>query len=47
VRSSYFEVRGKLRLNDRALEERSIVQRSGIDVVTILRERVASVLVDR
>jgi general secretion pathway protein K len=47
VRSNYFEVRGKLRLNDRALEERSIVERRGIDVVTILRERVASVLVDR
>jgi len=47
VRSNYFEVRGKLRLNDRALEERSIVERRGIEVVTILRERVASVLVDR
>jgi general secretion pathway protein K len=47
TQSSYFEVRGKLRLEDRALEERSIVERRGIDVVTILRERVASVLVDR
>jgi general secretion pathway protein K len=45
--SSYFEVRGKLRLEDRTLEERSIVERRGIDVVTILRERVASVLVER
>jgi general secretion pathway protein K len=45
--SNYFEVRGKLRLDDRALEERSIVERRGIDVITILRERVASVLVER
>jgi general secretion pathway protein K len=45
--SNYFEVRGRLRLDDRALEERSIVERRGIDVVTILRERVASVLVER
>jgi len=47
VQSNYFEVRGKLRLDDRALEERSIVERRGLDVITILRERVASVLVDR
>jgi general secretion pathway protein K len=45
--SNYFEVRGRLRLDDRALEERSIVERRGIDVITILRERVASVLVER
>jgi len=37
-------VRGRLRLEDRALEERSIVERRGLDVVTILRERVASVV---
>lgn len=47
TQSSYFEVRGKLRLDDRALEERSIVERRGLDVITIMRERVASVLVDR
>jgi general secretion pathway protein K len=47
VQSNYFEVRGKLRLDDRALEERSIVERRGLDVITILRERVSSVLVDR
>ena len=29
------------------LEERSIVERRGLDVITILRERVSSVLVDR
>ena len=47
VTSNYFEVRGKLRLDDRALEERSIVERHGLDIVTILRERVASVVADR
>lgn len=47
VHSNYFEVRGKLRLDDRALEERSVVERRGLDMLTILRERVASVLVDR
>jgi general secretion pathway protein K len=47
TQSNYFEVRGRLRLDDRALEERSIVERRGLDVVTILRERVASVLVER
>jgi general secretion pathway protein K len=47
IHSNYFEVRGRLRLDERALEERSIVERRGIDVVTILRERVASVLVER
>jgi general secretion pathway protein K len=47
VTSSYFEVRGKLRLDERALEERSIVERRGLDMVTILRERVASVVADR
>jgi general secretion pathway protein K len=47
VTSNYFEVRGKLRLDERALEERSIVERRGLDIVTILRERVASVVADR
>jgi general secretion pathway protein K len=47
VTSNYFEVRGRLRLDERALEERSIVERRGLDIVTILRERVASVVPDR
>ncbi|MBE7417265.1 MAG: type II secretion system minor pseudopilin GspK [Ideonella sp.] len=47
VASNYLEVRGKLRLDERALEERSIVERRGLEVVPILRERVASVVVDR
>jgi general secretion pathway protein K len=40
VRSSFFEVRGRLRLGDRALEERSLVQRQGRNVIPLLRERV-------
>jgi len=47
VVSNFFEVRGRLRLDDHALEERSFVERRGLDMVTILRERVASVLPDR
>lgn len=47
VVSNFFEVRGKLRLDERALEERSIVERQGLVVRTILRERVASVVSDR
>ncbi len=40
--SSFFEVRGRLRLLDRALEERSLVQRAGNEVKVIHRERVSS-----
>lgn len=47
VTSNFFEIRGRLRLDERALEERSIVERRGLDVVTLLRERVASVVLDR
>lgn len=43
VRTSYFEVRGRLRLEDRVVEERSLVQRHGINIVVLRRERVASV----
>lgn len=42
VRSSYFEVRGRLRLADRILEQRSLVERRGIDHVVLQRELVAS-----
>lgn len=45
--SSYFEVRGRLRLDDRVLEERSVVERRGLEVVSILRERVSTVITDR
>jgi general secretion pathway protein K len=40
-------VRGRLRLDDRVLEERSVVERRGLDVVSILRERVSTVVADR
>lgn len=43
TQSNFFEVRGKLRLDDRTLEERSIVERRGLDVIAILRERISSV----
>ncbi|MBZ8138535.1 general secretion pathway protein GspK [Rubrivivax gelatinosus] len=43
IRSSYFEVRGRLRLEDRVVEQESLVQRRGADqgrdVVTLRRER--------
>jgi general secretion pathway protein K len=42
VGSSFFEVRGRLRLGDVVLEQRSLVQRRGLDVVVLQRERVAS-----
>jgi general secretion pathway protein K len=40
VNSSFFELGGRLRLGDRVLEERSMVQRRGLDVVTFQRRRV-------
>ena len=40
--SSFFEVRGRLRLGDVVLEQRSLVQRKGIMVVVVHRERVSS-----
>ncbi len=43
VRSSYFEVRGRLRLIDRVLVERSLVQRLPNGQINVLRrERIAS-----
>ncbi|MCI1190434.1 type II secretion system minor pseudopilin GspK [Calidifontimicrobium sp. SYSU G02091] len=40
VTTAYFVVQGRLRLDDRIVEERSLVQRSGRDVVVLQRERV-------
>jgi len=40
--SSFFEVRGRLRLGDAVLEQRSLVQRRGLVVVVLQRERVSS-----
>jgi general secretion pathway protein K len=42
VVSNFFEVRGRLRLGDRVLEQRSLVERRGLDVVLLQREQVAS-----
>jgi general secretion pathway protein K len=40
--SNFFEVRGRLRLGDVVLEQRSLVQRRGLDVVVLQREKVSS-----
>jgi len=40
IASNFFEVTGRLRLDKRVLEERSLVERKGIDVVPLRRERV-------
>jgi len=42
VRSSFFEVRGRLRLEDRVLEESSLVERRGPEVIPIMRRRESS-----
>jgi len=42
VGSNFFEVRGRLRLGDVVLEQRSLVQRRGLDVVVLQRERVSA-----
>ena len=39
VSSRFFEVRGRLRLDAMVVEERSLVQREGLDVRTLRRER--------
>ena len=39
--SSFFEVRGRLRLDDRVLDESSLVERRGVEVVPLSRERVS------
>jgi general secretion pathway protein K len=41
VNSGFFEVRGRLRLEDTVVEALSLVQRSGLQVTTLWRERVA------
>ena len=42
VVSRYFEVRGRLRLSDRVLEQRSMVERSPRNVTVLTSERVSS-----
>lgn len=41
VSSRFFEVRGRLRMGEQMVEERSLVQRDGLDVRTLQRERLA------
>ena len=43
TRSSYFEVRGRLRLGDVTVHERSVVHRVGRTVTPLLRQRTAAV----
>jgi len=43
VNTSYFEVRGRLRLTDQVLEQRSVVERRGTTVTPLSRERVSSI----
>jgi general secretion pathway protein K len=40
VKTSYFEVQGRIRIGDRVLQERSLVVRNGLDVSVLRRERV-------
>lgn len=47
VLSSWFEVRGKLRLEDRVLEQRSLVERRGLDMLVVQRELVSSLEASR
>ena len=42
IGSDYFEVRGRLRLGDVVLEQRSLVRRKNMTVVVVQRERVSS-----
>ena len=41
VATRYFEVRGRLRLDNTVVEERSLVLRNGLEVTTLWRERAA------
>ena len=42
VSSRFFEVRGSLRIDQSTVQEQSVVQRDGLDVKTLSRQRVAS-----
>ena len=44
VNSSYFEVTGRLRLGERVLNERSLVQRQGSNVITLRREVLGTIV---
>lgn len=47
TQSRYFLVRGRLRLGDNVVEEHSLVQRNGLDVKTLWRERAPPGLTDK
>ena len=40
ISSNFFEVTGRLRLEQRVLQERSLVERKGLDIVPLRRQRV-------
>ena len=42
VATRFFEVEGRLRLHDTEVRERSLVQRNGLGVTTVWRERTAA-----
>lgn len=42
VSSNYFEVRGRLRLQERAIEERALVERRNLEIVPLQRERLTA-----
>ena len=42
VRSSFFEVRGRIRLGELVLEQRSLVHRRGAQVEVLQRERISA-----
>ena len=42
ISSSFFQVRGRLRLGDRVLDQTNLVERRGLEVVILQRERVSS-----
>lgn len=39
--SAFFEVRGRLRLDDRVIEERALVERRNLEIVPLRRQRIA------
>ena len=41
VLSNFFEVRGRVRLGDRMLEDLSLVERRGLDIVPLQRQRLS------
>ncbi|HEY0954302.1 MAG TPA: type II secretion system minor pseudopilin GspK [Roseateles sp.] len=44
VQSSYYIVTGRLRLDERQLEQRSLIERQGLTMVVLARERISQIL---